>query len=309
VARHNFWKHPSRKITKLSVVVGVGGSAAVPIVMVTTTDLHLQDGDHPRRILQIDNDEWIAWGGDSGVVAWQDKIIRHWSDEDSIRAVAQRGRQVALGFESGDVLVYRYETSAKEFLTKTASNMLVGPRFETTVRDLTFYDDTTLVIASEDGLTVWNMETDERWLEDEAKKHHDGSGIRALALRDSLLVSLAMDGRWCLWDLKERTLVHRGDVCFERRDVGEFLGADAWDRSCKPLFMSKNSLLLPGASWPQLRLLSPSVKSFDDPDAVGHIGSIVAAVSRNKFVITIGRDKRVVLWSISKVCPKATATF
>jgi WD40 repeat protein len=269
--------------------------------MATTMDLHLQGGDYPRRILQIDNDDWIAWGGDSGAVAWQDKIIQHWDDDDDIRAVARRGRQVALGFESGDVLVYRYETSAKEFLTKKASDILVGPRLETMVRDLTFYDDTTLVIASEGGLTVWNMETNERYLEDETKKHHDGSGIRTLALRDSLLVSLAMDGRWCLWDLKERTLVHRGDVCVTRRDGGELLGADAWDRSCKPLFMSKNSLLLPGAAWPQLRLLSPTVKSYDDTDAIGHTGSIVAAVSRNKFVITIGRDKRVVLWSINKV--------
>lgn len=268
----------------------------------TSVDLHLKDGDHPRRLLKVE-DEWIAWGGETGAVAWKDKLIRHhWGDEDDIRVVAVHGRQVALGFDSGEVVVYRYEESAKEFLNKKAPDMLVGPHLAATLRDIKFYNENTLVLASEDGLVVWNTESNDQWLSEDAKKHHDGSGIRSVEIRDSLMVSLAMDGRWCLWDLKERSLVHRGDVCITSKDRGEMLGSDAWDRSCRPLFMSKTSLLLPGAAWPQFRLLSPSVTSFDNTEVKGHNDSIVAAASRKNFVITIGRDKRVVLWLVNTVC-------
>lgn len=268
-----------------------------------TSDLHLGDGDHPRRILKLD-DEWIAWGGETGAISWNGKEIRHWDEdgEDFLCAVAVHGRQVALGLASGEVSVHRYEHSAKEFLTRKAPDMLEGPLQAASVRDMKFFDENTLVIASEDGLVVWNIQSNEQWLVNEVKKQHDGSGIRSLAIRDSLMVSVAMDGRWCLWDLNKRSLVHRGDVCITRKDAGEVLGADAWDRSCRPLFMSKTSLLLPGAAWPQFRLLSPNVTNFDSTEVQGHIEAIVAAASRKNFVITIGRDKRVVLWSVNKVC-------
>lgn len=82
------------------------------------------------------------------------------------------------------------------------------------------------------GSISWNHKEIRRWDED-----GEGSIGSVAALHGR--VSLAMDGRWCLWDLENRCLVHQGGVYINRRDYGEEKGADAWDRSSRPLSIPK----------------------------------------------------------------------
>lgn len=189
-----------------------------------------------------------------------------------------------------------------------------------------------LAAAWESGMCVLNATASAtvtvRHLEEFAKEAYDEGGIRGLACsRDPhphALASLGMDGRLCLWDLSDtdhpenwKLLRRENSCCVTKRDVGEVFGADAWDRSCRPHFVqsSDNMLLaMPGATYLQLRNLAKTtpmtVTDYDQPVVgddkdsphQGHIESIVtmtsSPISDDPFIITSGRDGRVVLWEI-----------
>jgi hypothetical protein len=128
-----------------------------------------------------------------------------------------------------------------------------------------------------------------------------------------------MDGRLCLWqtpankDPEEHwKLLHRDATrCVTKRDTGEILGADAWDRSCRPLFLSDDVLVLPGETYMQFRRIvqSPKGDSVEvkeqNTETEGHVESIVtfvaigdAADDHVKHFVAAGRDKRLTLWSL-----------
>jgi WD40 repeat protein len=199
-----------------------------------------------------------------------------------------------------------------------------------------------LAAAWESGMCVLNATASatvtQRYLEEFAKEAYDEGGIRGLVFgsRDTnhTLTSLGMDGRLCLWDLssdvdhpeKWKLLRRENSCCVTKRDVGEVFGADAWDRSCRPHFVqsSDNVLLaVPGATYLQLRKMSktsptasitvtdhdqPVVGDDKDSPHQGHIESIVtmtsSPISDDPYIITSGRDGRVVVWEIEsdKVC-------
>jgi WD40 repeat protein len=195
-----------------------------------------------------------------------------------------------------------------------------------------------LAAAWESGMCVLNATASatvtQRYLEEFAKEAYDEGGVRGLAFRNHSLASLGMDGRLCLWDLSDavhpenwKLLRRENSCCVTKRDVGEVFGADAWDRSCRPHFVqsSVNVLLaMPGATYLQLRCLSsktsptavqtvadhdqPVVGDDMDSPPQGHIESIVtmtsSPISDDPYIITSGRDGRVVVWEIQsdKVC-------
>jgi WD40 repeat protein len=201
-------------------------------------------------------------------------------------------------------------------------NSFLGPEFSSPIRDLLFLDNTAedddyqLAIASEEGMCIVNATNFEKLsesahvLEREAKEHHDNGGIRGFALQGNVLASLAMDGRLCLWDAKEHKLLLREKLtCITKKDVGEVHDADAYDRSCRPLFVpindgNKVAVGTPGNLTPFLRRWDGDKKEdheFDpsafDEAGIGHIETIVAmAVTPEGFVVTSGRDNRLVLW-------------
>jgi WD40 repeat protein len=199
-----------------------------------------------------------------------------------------------------------------------------------------------LATAWESGMCVLNATASatvtQRYLEEEAKEAYDEGGIRGLAFEDKSLASLGMDGRLCIWDLSDRVkpdnwklLRRENSNCVTKKDLGEVFGADAWDRSCRPHFMQSLSpaselLAMPGATYLQLRRVSqPTATSSravtdhdqpvvgEDKDSSsphqGHIESIVTMASSptpyDPYIITSGRDGRVVVWEIEssdKVC-------
>lgn len=276
---------------------------------------------------------------------------QHWDDE-FINAVAISfdGKRVVIGNEVGEVGIYLFDdyTANKgttgnndvhpfcRIDTKLRDRML-GPMFDASIRDLQFYPSNSdwLAIATEGGMGMIDISDPTkmatRYLWDLAAVHHN-SGIRSLSFHRSsnsqvVLASLSMDGRLCLWDVSDlenpqdwKLLVRESSKCIPKNDVGDILGADPWDQSCRPVFLtapsnSKDShrislLALPGMPYLQLRRLDShdtqiKMESFDQPnthEAViqGHIEPIatLATCPNSSYLISGGRDNRVVLWSI-----------
>jgi WD40 repeat protein len=301
------------------------------------------------RIVEASKDNDSVSSVDGHHAAVRD-LIRPWDDDDDeIRAVAvsHDGKRIAVGMEIGSTILYTFDTvmnvddtadstesGAKQlhpFLRKEgALKPMAGPMFSAQVRDLQFHPlrPDVLAVASEEGLCVleWtsvhNDDHDEdddlvssRHLEESASEHHNGSGIRSVAFSadGTVLASLAMDGRVCLWDTSPaqpsayKLLYRAEDRSVTKRDMGAYTGADAWDRSCRPHFLHypnstgvcnyRHVLALPGATHVQLLLIHPmnatdnaplvvpvkTVSSDDDTSLTkGHIETIVAITSRAK---------------------------
>jgi WD40 repeat protein len=223
-------------------------------------------------------------------------------------------------------------------LTVPGETYFDGPCFDSPVRDLIFLPFSNsnnnnnkywLAAAWESGMCVINATASttvtDRYLQESAKEAFEEGGVRGLAFRNGSLASLGMDGRLCLWDLADaahpetwKLLRRESSCCVTKKDLGEFLGADAWDRSCRPHFVQSSSklvLAMPGATYLQLRCLlttanattvtdhdQPVLGNDDGSPHQGHIEAIVTMASSptsdDPFVITSGRDGRVVVWEI-----------
>lgn len=244
------------------------------------------------------------------------------------------------------------------------STYFAGPEIGAPIRDMLFLphssetdkggdDDASssastryiLAIASEAGMCVIDVTSKDimadsgHLLESEAKEFHDQSGIRGLSASNveirgrnnkvinmTILASLAMDGRLCLWDVTNMKLLHREEEkCVPKKDLGEIHDADAYDRSCRPVLCNANragsnsttSVIIstPGKLTPYLRVLQLNVD--DDNDGIKsnlqivkesafqsatekgaeHIQSIVSVYFCSvSLMVTSGRDGRVLLW-------------
>lgn len=296
------------------------------------------DDNHPRRLLKVGSDV-LVWGGDDGVIA---KLVGKASAqvvhtlEDSVRALAisDDGKRVVVGYDIGTTTVFFFDDfqagEEHPFCAGQTGKTSAGPSFDSPLRDLQFYPKShRIAMASESGFFISNVESDSaiakepRYLKEEAEKEHDESGIRSLAFGQQgdkvLLASLAMDGRLCLWNVSDHDpskwslLKREASCCITRKDVGEILGSDAADRSCRPHWVQDGLLALPGETYLQLRSIDSStwqVSDFDQPvfdgdlPIQGHVESIVAMVSHENCLVTSGRDGRVVAWELyrEKVC-------
>jgi len=202
-----------------------------------------------------------------------------------------------------------------------------GPRMQAPIRDLQFHPTQKhfLVVASEacPGFCIVNVSSEQslqdqsRLLESEAGTHHDGSGVRSVAFSPksgNVLATLAMDGRLCLWSTNQSDtpevdweLLHQDKLnCVPKKDVGEMLGADTMDRSCRPVWSEEGDYLaLPGMVDIQLRhkgdwrkqLFVSSLGNDGHSDSI--VGMAWGKVKDVRILATTGRDKRIVLWQIS----------
>jgi WD40 repeat protein len=290
------------------------------------------DEDQPYRFVELPCGSLLAFGGDDGQISClqQDAeeknfVVLHRYD-DGVRAVAvsKDGKRVAVGFEDGSTKVYTFENTYTHphpfaqlpkqdednlLLSQDVSTQLdffVGPQFDAPIRDLKFVKDYWLAVASESGMCVANVESSdslsERKLEQEVQEHHDHCGIRGVAVHaNHLLATLAMDGRICVWDFEAaKLLVRESTTCIPKKDVGEVHGADVFDRSCRPLFF-RDFLATPGQLLPVLRTIKDNeVKTIDMDDSKvedkGHIEPVVCVAYTKDYVVTSGRDARVILW-------------
>lgn len=316
----------------------------------TTFSLGLDDAgddfEHPRRLLQLPCKSVLAYGGDEGIISCimtgEEKFQVVQRYDDGVRAIAfsEDGKRVAIGFDSGEIRIVKYDDYEyvpgtphpfAQLHQKAADNDLLsqdhttshedcfpGPQFDSPIRDLLFlrqdFGSFSLVIASETGMCLVDADSSEtistRTLEHESIEAHGHCGIRGLCVHDqsALMASLAMDGKLCLWDIKmvdgrttpSVTLAQKeSKICIPRNDVGEVHGADAFDRSCRPVF-HKTLLATPGQLLPAIRNIQGNqLKTVETTNCEddGHVESVVAiAFYSNDFLITSGRDRRVIFW-------------
>jgi hypothetical protein len=250
------------------------------------------------------------------------------------------------------VVVHETDDTDHSNQNSNTANCFAGPYQNASIRDLQFRPDSyVLCVATEAGMTFMDADSattivavtaaSQKYYSDftmEVAKHHNASGIRSClywpratptaiatsvdgddeaSQQQQLLSSLAMDGRHCLWHTNNtdaRHLVHREtSCCITKKDVGEILGADVWDRSCRmaaaTLHDGTHVLGLPGEPTLQLRvwrdgaLIECNEAGGDGAGgaAGGHVEPIVVVAthpSKTKFWVTSGRDGRVILWHV-----------
>ena len=302
-------------------------------------------------------------GNEGTITAYKDgafHVLHRYNDMIRAVAVSADGKRVVVGCDDGSTLVYpfddytitRGEAGARHPFCEALwhrkehqdddddDNLLSqdffsagmksfpGPQIELPIRDLMFVKEYVVAMASESGLVLVNVDSPstllERALEHDIQEHHSNSGIRGIARFHKYLATLAMDGRLCLWDTDAKTLVQREAVtCIPRKDVGEIHGADACDRSCRPVFCPLSSdteamLVTPGKLLPAVRWLSEGtlqeMELENTTPEKGHMEPIVAIhflkPNENvRYFLTSGRDARVILWKWhdgNKVTPLET---
>jgi WD40 repeat protein len=300
-------------------------------------DLDQEDGsEHARRLIRIgSSSSWLAYGGDKGGILQvindtttaSPTILKYFDDDDDIHAVAINANAtiIAVGLESGAVFLFKYtEEELSSFRDDSQAlhpfvdvtnhqqeSPVPGPTFEGLVRDLVFVKENVLAIATEAGMCVFDIDSNQRFLEMEASKHHDGSGIRGLAViqdaTSTRLASLGMDGRLCFWKVEAdghnnenySLLVREKTKVVTKADIGVIMGCDVWDRSCRPhALWNQRFWVLPGECYIQMR--NKHGQECDPQITHHHTASITAClgIPDTNFLITTGRDRQVLLWNL-----------
>ncbi|KAL3927460.1 MAG: hypothetical protein SGBAC_013080, partial [Bacillariaceae sp.] len=151
--------------------------------------LGLEDVDgseEPRRFASLPCKTLLAYGGDDGTVTCLDEkdnkfhVVQRFDDGVRAVAVSEDGKRVAVGFDSGDVEIFHYDTfdsnkAARhpfaEFKDKGNDHDLLsqgfsdcrkasggGPQFDSPIRDLQFLTSVLsnywLVVAHESGMSM-----------------------------------------------------------------------------------------------------------------------------------------------------------
>jgi WD40 repeat protein len=214
---------------------------------------------------------------------------------------------------------------------RRGENMVHGPRFSTPNKDMLFLNEDYLGIAHEEGFCIVAMQDvtakkpPKHYLEEEQKDAHRDSGCRGLAWMPPTrtLVSLAMDGHACYWDLNHiqdpsqwKLLKREATKAITKKDAGEMLDdGDFWGRSCRPaLDLDQQLLALPGEPYWQIRTIldddSAAAKVVHEQTLLettlnGHVESMVVLRSsphaNDPYWVSTGRDGRVIVWKAIKV--------
>lgn len=301
--------------------------------------------EEPYRLVKIGRDVLVYGGVDGLLVRAQDQMtVRRWED-DALRAVAASPNQkmIAVGLDSGEVEIYHFDdyvptsTDAVHpfcdthksgddddddaFLSQSdrltcplpSDKKRMGPRADSSVRELLFLNDIYLAIATESGLVVTDISQGEEdmptYLVQEAKQEHNGSGIKGLAWNaiDEILTTLAMQGDVCYWKCPlaspaDSWTLWRKEPNLKvlKKDVGECLGASAMDRATRP-HQNGRHLAIPGSNlWQLVEFQSnPELdyKELFQNDTV-HNKHTVVIRSRDAHWITTDRDGKIVLWEL-----------
>lgn len=331
------------------------GTAAAAAVAVAPRLVRPRDDpdDHIRAVAVSHDGTRVALGMDSGST-----LVYHCDDDDSIDDATQHhffcspstnnnAPWIGPTFSAG-VRDLAFHPACRDVLAVATEEGLCVLR----------------IILGEDDPTTNDAPRFVQCLVERAAEQHQSSGMRSVAFSTpdigstttTTLASLAMDGRVCLWNCNsgsgsgggnstttttttsmalspsDWTCVYRSPTSVvPKKDVGELLGADAWDRSCRPLFFSvlgddgatSLAVALPGDTTVQVWVYNRPAACWQDSsttttaatrsfpssmEAVApppHTDSIVtlAVSGDNRGLTSSGRDGRIVLWKIAKVQP------
>ncbi|CAJ1946833.1 unnamed protein product [Cylindrotheca closterium] len=300
--------------------------------------------EEPRRFASLPCKTLLAYGGDDGTVTCLDEkdntfhAVQRFDDCVRAVAVSEDGKRVAVGFDSGEIEIFHYDTFELEkasrhpfaeinekandddLLSQGFSDChkasVGGPQFDAPIRDLQFLRGTSptfwLIVAHESGMSIVDVTTidsmSSRVLERESRDAHGQCGIRGVCQRpdSSQIVSLSMDGKLCLWntDLVDHKMPSfklaqfETNRCIAKQDAGEIHGADACERSYRPV-LHGDVLATPGRLTPLVHYLGKESRIMEvkDCDTNRHIEPVVSLVFLSSdFMISSGRDCRMVLW-------------
>eukprot|EP00804_Cyclotella_cryptica_P016909 CCRYP_001865-RA/>CCRYP_001865-RA protein AED:0.05 eAED:0.05 QI:78/1/1/1/1/0.75/4/1399/978 len=215
----------------------------------------------------------LAYGGDDGCIyllpapGQQEppRVIRQYDDCVRALAVSPDGKRVAVGFDDGSTMIYRYDDDDNSgegrhaFIPKAESNSqslsqfdsddldddcFAGPRLLSPIRQMAFDPRSSrayfLAIVSEDGdspLVVCDATSAETasklYLADDSAQEHNGGGARSLAYAlpsadaKPLLATLGMDGHFLVWNVATSPLADPSlDWEFLHRDALAVVGVD-----------------------------------------------------------------------------------
>lgn len=268
-------------------------------------------------------------------------MVRKWDEDAiRAMAISPHERTVAVGFDTGELQIYDFEDYAKSsdesehpfcaapadhpdaddaFMSQSDTlssprpndKWRQGPSDSTPVRDVLFLNDAFLVIATEAGLTIVNLKDADmpEYLRDEVKKEHDGAGVRGLSWNASIemLTTVGLDGSVCFWKCplsdpnSWKVWKKEANIKVLKKDVGEFLGADPWDRSTRPCQQDAH-LAIPGArAWQLLEWSSGSEVEYRElfqNDTVHQSSSTVLHCARGSQWISTDRAGVIALWRL-----------
>ena len=300
-----------------------------------------KEEEHAHRLLLLPDGRLLAYGGvgDGSLLLVDDdnntsKIIRTWPDDEiKTVAVSTDGRRVAVGLDSGSLHIYAYDdydilgvhsntsdttTPPHPFASPhPTETSFCGPYQPAAIRDLQFQhtqqDNNNnkywLAVATEAGLSVLDAATADSIVAASPPDLEHGGVRSVLWWSSTLLSSIGMDGRHGVWQLPKNNLeLVSSESCITRKDVGEVLGSDVWDRSSRACKAPFNILCLPGEPFLQLRVREDTDDKWHASNmtststAGGHNQAIVLATLHptNGNVVTSGRDGRVLEWRLTR---------
>ena len=318
-------------------IVAYGGNFG-KVVNVRTRQVVRTTEDAIRAIAVNPSGSRVVLGSDSGdtfVFAYDNEALEGGGGgggEHPFVAMPLSSSSLKDGEDSED----RFMSQGSEMVVRQGETCWEASRDDDAMRDFAWLNDgTTLLCASEKHWFWLDCSTEASCLTKhfarELDAAHAGSGIRSVALNanQSALITLDMEGRACWWrpatnnhnnkkgsgGSPEWELLHReATKCVTRKDVGEVFGSSSGCRSSRPHFVTGTVAALPGEPFLQLRRLkvpkdngdgSLEVETFDqvvdeaqDGSVQGHVQAIVTMCSRDGYLVTAGRDGRVVVWDV-----------
>jgi Minichromosome loss protein, Mcl1, middle region len=212
----------------------------------------------------------------------------------------------------------------------------VGPRFSTPIRSLAFAPwSYQLSCASEDStedgmvfgsidVTLLQKPLPPMISVSTGTLNKDTPGQRGLAYslsslfssnnnhKNNYLATLDLRGTVRVWTLQESlsteyVLCH-SERCIHTVDIGDLLGSKPADQACIPVW-GKSLLGLPGSIHLQLRTPTSNhefqTQDLESSQGFGHLEPIITIAfhPNESYAITVGRDKKIILWSLKSGPP------
>ena len=300
-----------------------GGSDGLLVRACDQETVRRWEDDAIRAVAVSPNQRTVAVGLDSGEVELYDFANYYHAGDGSESAHPFCAVTTNKDDDDDDAFLSQ---SDQLFSPRPSDKMRKGPRAESSIRQCLFLNDKYLAIASESGLCIANVslhdDDDDKntrdddavmptFLTEQAKAAHQGGGVRGLAWNAAheILTSLAMDGKICYWHcpLQEAAATWKlwrrePHLSVTKPDVGEILGADAWDRSTRP-FQHGPYLAIPGSNYWQLLQWSGSRDTAVDYEQlfqtdVSHSKPMVAVAARGTHWVTTDRNGEIILWQL-----------
>jgi WD40 repeat protein len=200
---------------------------------------------------------------------------------------------------------------------RPSDTMKPGPRGEAPVRDIVFLNDNVVAIAYESDLKLVNLNDENMattyYLSKESKSQHGGAGVRGMSWNPKyeILTTLGLDGSVCFWNCplsdpaSAKLWKKESNLKVSKKDVGEVLGADSWDRSSRP-WDHGDYLAIPGSTlWQLIQWTCSDLPEKDklnytqlfQTDTV-HSKTMVLIRSRGMQWISTDRAGEVVVWHL-----------